>query len=186
MEAAASKSKAAVSCTRSVAIGIAEAMFLSDAPEHRPGRDSLAQRAAPDWSSRDFTGVMGDVAVGQVGEQLQRCTIAHPPAGRQQAAVCRVRLAGSRAREPRDDLLPAYRKQLLHQLQPLLARWLAACAPIEHGGLKGRFRQRIRDLIAIFRIGPSVFAGPPLAHGFREVTAEIAEEWERRFGAPFL
>src|SRR6185437_5968964 len=67
--------------------------YLSDAPEYGPGWEVPVQLVAPDRSSRDFPGGVGDVLLRQIGQQPQRLAVAHAPLGGEQAAARRLRAA---------------------------------------------------------------------------------------------
>ena len=128
------------------------------------------------------------VAVGQIGEQMKRRAVAHAPVRRQQAVVRRMRVAEGRAGEPRDDLAPAYREQLVAPAPAAVCPGRRrARIPIEHGGLKGRPDRADRESRRHISHRPRRYSSAPaLAHGFGEVALEIAEERKRRFRAPFL
>ena len=91
--------------------------------------------------------------VRQIGQEAKRRAVTHAPVGRQQTIVRRARLAERRTRQPRNDLAPAYREQVLDQREPLMSRLLVARWPIEYRGLEGRGIQRVGNPIAVLRIG---------------------------------
>src|SRR6266851_4845550 len=105
---------------------------------------------------------------------------------RQQTIVRRTRMAERRARQPRNDLAPAYREQVSHQRQPPLSRLFVARVPIEDGGSKRQGIQRVGNPIAVLRIGAGKLLAPAVAYGIRKLALEIAEERERCFRAPFF
>ena len=111
---------------------------------------------------------------------IRQCAVSRP-------SSAALRLAEGCAREPRDDLALADRQQFSHQRQPLLRRPASSrssqssTADCSVDGI-----ERIGDLVAIFRIGPGIFAAAALAHGIGKFALEIAEEREGRLRAPFL
>jgi hypothetical protein len=58
--------------------------------------------------------------------------------------------------------------------------------PVEHGGLEGCWLKRVRDLVAVARIGPGIFAATSLADGLGKIAVKVAEEGKWRLRAPFL
>ena len=100
----------------------------------------------------------------------EACAIAHAPMGRQQTIVGRLCLAKGCAGKPRDDLAaggsPAVPAPASAAFVPPARRARSSRAP-RIG--RCRFRQRVGDLVAIFRIGPGVFAAAALAHGVRQI-----------------
>src|ERR1700688_2742257 len=120
----------------------------------------LAGLAAPDRRGRSLRCWAGEVGRRQIGGEIKRRAIAHAPACGQQAVVMRVGVAEDRAGEPRDDLAPAYRQQFSDQREALVSRRRHAGWPVEDRGSKRLWIERVRDLVAIFGIGPSIFLSP--------------------------
>src|SRR6202022_1919043 len=89
------------------------------APEHRPWRNEAAGLAAPDRGA-GFVSLMINGLIRQIGHELKRRAVTHAPVGRQQAIVRRTRMAERRARQPRNDLAPAYREKVSPHCQPPL------------------------------------------------------------------
>src|SRR5258707_15834885 len=95
-------------------------------------------------------------------------------------------MAERRARQPRNDLAPAYCEQVLDQRQPPLSRLFVARVPVEDGGSKRQGIQRVGNPIAVLRIGAGKFLAPADAYGARKLALETAEERARCFRAPFF
>src|SRR5829696_9399149 len=86
----------------------------------------------------------------------------------------------------RCNLLAPDRQQIANELESRAAFRRIPRIPIEHGGSKCLFVQRIRNVVAEFGVGGFELLAPTLAHRLRELTLEVAEKWERPLRSPFL
>ena len=110
----------------------------------RPGRETIAGLAAPDWGTRRLGGLAGDVGRRQIGGEIERRAIAHAPVCRRQAVVMSLGVAEDCACKPRKNFSPAYCEKFGHQRQPLASRRFVARLPIQRRGMEGRFREADR------------------------------------------
>ena len=85
----------------------------------------------------------------RLASEAKRRAIAHPPVGRQQAIVARMRLAEGGAREPRDDLAAG---GSFNRSRTSVSRFRAgrrvALVPVEHRRIARRWVERVGHLVA--------------------------------------
>jgi hypothetical protein len=114
----------------------------------------------------------------QIGEETKHAAVPEPPVGRQNLIVP-LRRAESRTGEPGRERRRARVQQFADQCEALPPGRARARLPVKLGRPEGGFRERVRNVFAVFRIGGLELLPTSFAHGLRERAVKIAEERKR-------
>src|SRR5262245_6596710 len=161
------------------------ASSLSQAPEYRPRRQRGWRVAAPDRPARSNVPRQVGAGIGEIGEELERRAVREGPARAQDMPVvaCACELS---AGETRHDLSAPGHEEIADEREPFVSLRCRGCIPIELRRAKGRFRQRVWNLVTQRLIGGLELLASTFAYRVSQSPMEIAEERKRLRRSPLF